>query len=424
MKKRLILLLLICALLSSFPAAYAGKSEAAGAGNAARSAETAAAEENGDEAASETEQEENAENAQELTAAETAVTENEAEEASGKASAEEPAEEKSADPDETDYSGVLASDESAVDFLEGYWTNGRSDYIYAGRGDELISWQTNLPYPASSLYVLEDGILKGKLLDSKSQVVSYDIFSLEIVDRDTLKVKSFYAEEETLFKRDSFSVDSANLSSEYVFWTMERAAVYLEGEWMSPDLDYFIMTNGDTLSFSTNLPCPDGTEMGFCDLEMCAITADANGKKSFEKAYGFEIIGKDTMKVHCYGNGQDYEFSRISADMDPDNLDPGYVFYCDRRAYSFLMGNWSEKTGEHYFNIMETDGNISWKTSLPLEKHYSYRFAHGGLMGVDYDENDDLTYTELYQFDIVSRDEIKITVAADGETYTLCRKTE
>ena len=326
---------------------------------------------------------------------------------------------------ENEFDGILTSDLTAIDYLEGYWTNRRSDYIYASRGDsELINWQTNLPYPVCSIYVLENGVFKGKSLNTNSEIEEYEIFSIRIIDDDSIEVKSFISGEESVFTRDSFTVDPENLSDSYVFRTMERAVSFLNGEWMTGRLDYLdvsVDVDGN-IGFHTNLPCENGDTMDFCDGEMCSISFAENGKKSFEKAYGFHIVDKDTVSVRCYSDGKDYLFYRTSAEVDPDNLNSDYVFFCSSRAYAFLEGNWKEKDGENYFTLENDNGNITWKTSIPLEKHYYYLFANGGLLGVDYDEDGNRSTKALYTLRVISRDEMTIFVISEKQTYRFERQ--
>lgn len=396
MKKTLSLLFAFL-ILSSFPSAYAGKSEASGIPNRAAAKETP-----------------------EPLAPPSVFLE--AVEAS-----EESPENDEKDSGAIDSASILASDATAIDFLEGYWTNGRTDFLYAERGEGiLIQWQTNLPYPACNRYILENGVLKGKLLNEQGSVDDYEILRMEILDENTLRVYSFYTGEETDFIRDSLSVDPSNISDTYVFWSMDRAAVFLEGEWMTSALDYFVVTNSAETGtqLNTDLPCPTGTGMGFCDLKLCAYTMDSNGKKTFEPAYGFHIYGKDTMTVHCFANETDYEFVRISGEIDRENLDPAYVFFCDARAHAFLKGQWKEKDGENTFTLIETNDNIGWRTSLPLEKHEDYMFAQTGLLGLDEDTEGGLTVTKLYEFDILSGDEITVHVLSDDSIHTLTRVPE
>lgn len=326
---------------------------------------------------------------------------------------------------DSDYDKVLESDETAIDFLEGYWTNGKSDYIFASRGSgSLINWQTNLPYTSDNIYVLENGIFRGKSLNEKSEIVATDIFRIEILNDETIRVKSFISGDETEFKRDSFVVDTANLDDSYVFRTADRAVTYLQGEWMTDHVDFMDLTvdeNG-ALQFSTNLPYPSDIEMDFCDGKMCAVTRSETGKKDFSPIFDFSIIDRNTMMVKCFENGLFYRFSRTDTEVDPDNIDTGYVFFCDSRAYAFLEGEWKDDLSGHYFILENDSGNISWKTDLPLEKHYSYSFAGGGLFGADPDEDGNRNLSEIYKFNIISRDLLEVTVVSDGLKYCLKRE--
>lgn len=324
----------------------------------------------------------------------------------------------------TDYAGVLSSDETAIDFLEGYWTNGRSDYIFAARGEgSLISWMTNLPYTSEHIYVLEDGILKGKSLNEKSEIVETGLLSISITDENTIRVKSLISGDETKFTRDSFVVDTENLDPSYVFRTMDRAAVFLSGDWMTENLDYFFFTTDETgmPQLVTNLPCTAGDSVDFCDGKLCAITVDEKGKKAFDPAYGFTILDRDTILVECFTDGLSYRFIRTDAAVDPENLDSEYVFSCDSRAYAFLEGEWADTADEHHFGLENDNGNVSWKTDFPLDEHYSYVFAGGSLIGIDFDENGDRILTRLFSFRVISKDKLEIRTLSDNSVYYLNR---
>ena len=167
------------------------------------------------------------------------------------------------------YDDILESDETAAEYLCGYWTDGCSNYIYAEQGSGiLLNWLTNLPYPDCTVYMLENGVFRGKTVNEKSEIVSYDIFSIEIIDEDSIKVYSFYTEEETVFERDSFTYDAGNLNDDYVFRTMARAESFLEGEWMTADLDWFVVSSDENgaMQLNTDLACPD---MDFDTIDCC-----------------------------------------------------------------------------------------------------------------------------------------------------------
>ena len=325
-----------------------------------------------------------------------------------------------------EFEGILASDATASEFLHGYWTNGRSDYIYVEDGDGiLLDWTISLPYPVCNIYVLEDGVLRGKTLTETSEVETRDILSIKIKDEDTIDVYSFYTDEETEFKRDSLVYDPENLSNSYVFRTKDRGFAFLTGEWMTADMDWFIIAADEygNMSLNTSLPCPEGEGMDFCDKRLCASTQDPEtGKKTFTEAYGFNIVDKNNISVKCYENGERYVFQRISGEIDSDNLDTEYVFFCDSRAYSYLEGGWKESEGDKYYLVQNDSGNVTWRTNLPLEKHSGYTYAQGALNGIDTDGEENTVLTPIYEFEIISRDELKVHVISDGSDHVLVRQ--
>lgn len=302
------------------------------------------------------------------------------------------------------YAGILASDKTAIDFLEGYWTNGRGDYILAVRGESaLINWQMSLPYPECSIYVLENGKLVGRSLSEKSEIVESGVITIDIVDDDTVSVKSLITGECSEFTRDSFEIDGSNITDAYVFRTMARALAFMDGEWRSEDLDY-IYASLEKGAFLTSLPIPENERIDFCDYELCSVKTDDKGRNSFTPLYSFAITGRNGMEVVKLDDGTSYSFRRVS------------------EMYEFLAGEWREEEGDEFFIFdISENGDVSMRTGFDVGQHYSYVFANNRVYAEDNSEGAE-EYSELFRYDIIDEDKIEFTVCTDERTYILVRR--
>lgn len=317
--------------------------------------------------------------------------------------------------------GIFTSDITAIDFLEGTWTNNRAQYITAERGDSmLIVWGTNIPLPQYDIYVLKNGFLVGGGADGEEQ----QLLRFEYIDADSLTVHDLVNGEESLFVRDSLEVDADNLDNDYVFWTMNRASVYLSGMWMNEAGNYFTLAMDDygSVSFNSDLPCPDCDYIDFFEGDLCGFTNLPDGTVYVAPVFTFDIISADEVSVLCAVDGNESVFTRLSHELDDELLNSEYVFANNQRAFAFLDGRWSDDEG-HYFRVQNVNGGISWNTNLPLnDSCESYGFMNGGLYGTSLDENGEATDVEIYAFRVISEDELEITVSEDGDSFTLTRE--
>lgn len=327
-----------------------------------------------------------------------------------------------ADTADTDPgANIFISDLTAIDFLEGTWTNNRAQYIVASRGETmLITWNTNIPLPQSEIYVLRNGVLVGANADGAETELLY----FEYVDGDSITVHDLVNGQETLFVRDSLEVDETRLDNEYVFWSMDRASKYLSGMWMNDDGSYFtfIVDEAGAVSFNTDLPCPECDYIEFYDGDLCGFIAEADGTVVGAPIFTFDIISEDEVNVLCVSDESESVFRRLSRDLDAELLNSEYVFANNQRAFTFLDGRWQED-GWHYFRVGITDGGVTWSTNLPLDDTYqSYGFADGCLVGTVTDENGETEDINIYSFRIISENELEVTVCDTDETYILIRE--
>lgn len=331
----------------------------------------------------------------------------------------ETAEEESADkaPGES----IFLSDLTAIDFLEGTWTNNRAQYITASRGDGmLITWNTNIPLPQSEIYVLRSGVLVGANADGAETELLY----FEYVDGDSVTVHDLINGQENLFVRDSLEIDETRLDNEYVFWTMNRASVYLSGMWMNDDGNYFtfFVDEEGGVSFNTDLLCPECDYIEFYDGDLCGFVAEDDGTVVGAPIFTFDIISADEVSVLCLSDESESVFRRLSRELDAELLNSEYVFANNQRAFTFLNGRWQED-GWHYFRVGITDGGVTWSTNLPLDDTYkSYGFSDGCLVGMVIDENGESEEIDIYSFRIISENELEVTVCDTDESYILIRK--
>ncbi len=317
---------------------------------------------------------------------------------------------------------VFRSDLTAIDYLEGTWTNNRGQYITAARGDGmLIVWETNIPLPSFGLYVLTDGVLRGGSADGEQT----DLLGFSRVDGDTITVRDLVNSEESTFVRESPEADPSRLDNDYVFWSMNRAGAYLTGMWMNDAGNYFTLsTDGSSVSFNSDLPCPDCDYIDFYEGVLCGFTQNADGTVTRTPLFTFDIISEDEVRVLCHADGSESVFDRLSHELDEALLNSEYIFANNQRAFAFLNGEWKSEDG-YFFRVESTGGSLTWNTNLPLDDSCSsYGFSGGGLVGTTTDENGGEVNTEIYSFRVISENELELTVCAAGDTYTLIRESE
>lgn len=313
---------------------------------------------------------------------------------------------------------VFRSDLTAIDYLEGTWTNNRGQYITAKRGDGvLIVWETNIPVPTCELHVLTDGVLRGGNADGEQT----DLLSFERIDDDSITVHDLVNNAESTFIRDSLEVDASRLDNEYVFWSMNRACVYLAGMWMNENGNYFVLTvDNGAVSFNSDLPCADCDYIDFYEGDLCGFTDNGDGTADYESLFTFDIISEDEVKVYCHADHSETVFDRLSHELDEELLNSEYIFANSQRAIAFLNGEWRTEGKWKFFRVEQTG---EWNTNLPLDESCTaYGFADGGLFGTTEDENGEEINVEIYKFKIISEDEIELTVCESGDTYAFFRE--
>lgn len=317
--------------------------------------------------------------------------------------------------------GVFRSDLTAIDYLEGTWTNDRGQYITASRGDGmLIVWETNIPLPACGLYVLTDGVLRGGNAGGEQ----IDLLGFSRVDDDAITVRDLVNNEESTFVREPPEVDPSRLDNAYVFWSMNRAGAYLTGMWMNDAGNYFTLTmDGGSVSFNSDLPCPDCDYIDFYEGVLCGFTRSADGTVTRAPLFTFDIVSADEVRVLCHADGSESVFDRLSRELDEALLNSEYIFSGNQRAFAFLNGEWKSEDG-HFFRVGSTGGSLTWNTNLPLDDSCSsYGFSGGALVGTTTDESGSEVDKEIYSFRVVNENELELTVCDTGDTYTLIRES-
>lgn len=208
------------------------------------------------------------------------------------------------------------------------------------------------------------------------------------------------------------------------FSTMDSALDVLSGAWISANDNYvsFARNADGAVNFSTDLPCPDCDFVDFYEGVLCAFTVVDEDNVEYEKAFNFELVDPDTLRVTCHYDRSTNVFTRIKDTLDDDKLTGEYVFSDNRRAFAFLEGRWEDAAGEYYFSVENVDGALSWNTNLPLDDACeSYGFADGGLYGVKPTDAGDSAAVEIYAFEIITQDEIRLTLPDSGDSHILNR---
>lgn len=328
-------------------------------------------------------------------------------------------------PAESAPPDLFHSDATAIDFLEGYWTNGRGEFITASRGDDfLIVWETNLPIEQCEIYVLSDAVLKGGRYRGGA-LEELALLRFEKLSEDSLRVESLADGRASVFLRDSFEPDEARRDDSYVFWSMRRAARFLSGMWMASDGSYFTVTetaNG-AAQWNYNLPIPDCDYIDFCDGALCAVTRDPSGVRSFTPLYTFSILGEDSLDALCHLTGQTLRFERLSRDIDLLLLESRYLFSAPERAFAFLEGMWLDGKG-NYFSVENINGYLRWHSNLSVPYHSSYSFSGGSMVGVDTAEDGTEISEPIYDFTVISADKLEMRLSGTNTVYTLTRRKQ
>lgn len=328
-----------------------------------------------------------------------------------------------AQPAESSQPDIFYSDQTAISFLEGYWTNGLAEYLIASPGDGgLIRWETNIPLPACELYVLKEGVLTGGS-GSSGSVEELQLLRFEKLDENSISVENLSSGEKSIFVRDSLEPDPECLDNEYVFWTMNRAAAYLQGMWMSDEGNYFVLTADENgaVSWNSDLEMPQCDYIDFCDGALCGVVQDSSSGRSYTPAYTFNIIDRDTVEVCSHDSGSTATFERLSRELDSQLLDSRYIFANPQRAFVFLEGLWLDGKG-NYFSVENKGGNIRWNTNLPLPSYDSYTFADGCMVGVNTAQDGSQDIQPIYDFTVLSQDELEIAISGTDNVYRMTRQ--
>lgn len=209
-----------------------------------------------------------------------------------------------------------------------------------------------------------------------------------------------------------------------MFSSMDSAFEVLSGVWISANDNYVSFTRSadGEINFSTDLPCPDADFVDFYKGVLCAFTVMDEKSVEYEKAFSFELAAPDSLRVTCHYDRSTNVFTRIKENLNEDKLTAEYIFSDNRRAFAFLEGRWEDESGERYFSVENVDGSLSWGTNLPLDDECeSYGFADGGMYGVKLTDSGEGVAVEIYAFELISQDEIIVTLPESGESCTLKR---
>lgn len=327
-------------------------------------------------------------------------------------------------PAESSQPDIFYSDQTAIAFLDGCWTNGLGEYLTAAPGDGgLIRWETNIPLPSCELYVLKEGVLTGGSTGSDGSVEQLQLLRFEKLDEDSISVENLSSGEKSTFIRDSLEPDPERLDNDYVFWTMNRAAAYLQGMWMDENGSYFVLSvdeNG-AVSWNSDLDIPDCDYIDFYDGQLCAVTLDDQGGRTFVPALTFDIQDKNSVLVLCHSTGLSSTFRRLSRELDSQLLDSRYIFANPQRAFVFLEGLWLDGKG-NYFSVENKGGNVRWNTNLSLPNYQSYTFAQGSMVGVNLGEDGQEETQPIYNFKVISQDELEISISGTENVYLMQRQ--
>lgn len=312
------------------------------------------------------------------------------------------------------------SDNNTVtgEYVSGYWTDGKTNYIYLRRSADnmFFTLNTNLITTADDavIYVLQDGVLYGA---SDASADKTQVFTFEYSDENTLNVINSLDGSESTFIRDSFEYDGSRLDDEYVFWTFDRAAVFLQGSWTDRNSSYFsLYPENNKVRWSSDLMFPEYDTIDFCDGNLCSVKLNENGSKTMIPAYEIHIEDKDHVLLKSLTEDYESEFRREAESIDEIEDLNEYVFFNSASTVSFLEGSWTVEDGKQFFILQLTDGQFGLNTNLSMPDYDGYNFSGNTIYGVNEGKEE-----PIFEIKINSIDEIEIFCFADEQTFVLCR---
>lgn len=315
------------------------------------------------------------------------------------------------------------------DYVSGYWTDGKTNHLFLQQSVDgmyfMLETTLQNAVDSSGIFLLEGDSLYGVVSKQTSEEGEADtalekekVFTFNYTDDNTMQVMNAFDGSETLFIRDNLVFDSSRLEDEYVFWTIDRAAQFLSGQWTDKDSKYFIVgaENGGA-QWTSDLSFPECDSVDFCDYKMVSVNYGEDGTKSFVPVYSFHILDKDHVMLTSLTEDFESEFRREPSDISEVEDLNDYVFFNLLSTISFIQGRWEEESGHYFFNFEINDGQPNWKTNLRMHTYDSYNFSGNTILGTKGDEES----VPVFDFKIIDLDTIEIYSYAKEECYNLHR---
>lgn len=324
----------------------------------------------------------------------------------------------------------IADERITRDYVSGYWTDGKTNHLFLQQSADgmyfMLETTLRNAFSSSGVFLLEGDSLYGVTVSEPSSaegetdaaLEKVKVFTFSYTDEDSMQVINAFDGSEASFIRDNLVYDSSRLEDDYVFWTIDRAAQFLSGQWTDENSRYFVIgaENGGA-QWTSDLDFPACDSVDFCDLKMVGVNYGEDGSKSFVPAFSFHILDKDHVELTSLTEDFESVFRREPADIrEVEDLND-YVFFNLLSTISFIQGNWKEESGAHTFTFEMKDGQPNWKTNLRMHSYDSYRFSGNSILGTKGDEEP----VPVFDFTIIDLDTMEIYSHAKGERCVLSR---
>ncbi len=319
------------------------------------------------------------------------------------------------------------------DFVSGYWTDGKTNHIFLQQSADgmyfMLDTTLRSDFDSSGIFLLERDSLYGVTVSEQASeeggtdtaFEKVKVFTFHYTDDNTMKVTNTIDGSEHSFVRDTLAFDRNRLEDDYVFWTIDRAAQFLKGQWTDKNSKYFVIEaeNGGA-RWTSDLSFPECDSIDFCDLKMVGVNCAEDGTKSFVPVFAFHIIDEDHVMLTSLTEDYESVFRREPSDIrEVEDLND-YVFFNLLSTLSFIQGSWEDEAGDHFFRFEMKDGLPNLKTNLRMHAYDSYSFNGNTISGTKGEEKPE----PIFDFTVIDSDTIEIYSHAEAESCKLQREAE
>lgn len=319
---------------------------------------------------------------------------------------------------------IFESNASAINYLSGYWSDGKAEFFQAVSNDTLIvDYDFSYPnFEDADIMVIKNGVLYAAKASEDDELLSAEVIYFDYIDENSFKMTSAINDCSTILYREPSEIDLTNTDDEYVFWSMRHAGPFLEGDWTNKGDKYLSVRLNESgeASLSSNLDIPECNFVEFANYQLSAIDVSETGVFCINPLFELHIIDKDKISITDLSTETVDTFRRNVDDFSQVNDLQEAVFWDSNSAVSFLNGNWKTSDGK-YFKLTLKDGKVSWNTDLPKQNTKSYQFNDNILVGYNTTSDGETNTNEMFAFTAISINELEIFDYIDSKTYNLTR---